>query len=620
MLLSSSSMTAGHNNIGRHHRLGGRKANLLPILLSLLWSSPLKTFASSVTNSFAHRQLDDFHAGHLQSGPDSQGSSFVSSAVIDESTQTIHMVGTTYGKWWVTSGTTNDASSGTDDPACFYAVANLPGGDNPTSMDWMHSQLLGVPQVKEGCMDLLLDTASKRTIVLGHSSVHTTPSRDEVAPFLLNEFYNAGNLQAEELVRAGMLLDYTFDSAKGPSSDKPLTLHGGRLVEDFPVNYPVAITSAPGSNNVYVATMSSDSGDSNPQWQDDQQLDQSSFFEVGDSYVMTINKFETGVDPGSLSNGQTLYRSIVPKGQSPTYGNPATTVHVAAMVQLKDRLIVAGHTTAAEFGLGTTDLADVGGDMDGFVTQFDTHSLEPPANDFVPTHRITSTRPDYVTGLCAPPSTEEPTVVYVTGFSKGHVKDPSLNTDQDNDSVWGYVQKVDLDTMEAEWTIEFAAADPDDVGGEFKVEAVSCALTPDGQNMYVAGNVYDGAGMILVPELAVPGPSDTADSAGGTDIWVAQIRLQTDDDANEGDVIFLRQMGSEADDHIAHRGGGVMVDKSGHAVVVGNTHGEMYRSRASTEGTGANSRADVFLTMLELDTGDFMLPLNHPDFKSLPPR
>ena len=564
---------------------------------------------------WSSRSLAEFHAGHLQSGPDSQGSSFVSSAVMDESTQTIHMVGTTYGKWWVTSSTTSDASSGTDDPACFYAVVNLPGGNHLTSMDWMHSQLLGVPQVKEGCMDLLLDTASKRTIVLGHSSVHTTTSKDEVAPFLLNEFYNAGNMAAEELVHAGLLLDYTFENASGPSSDKPLTLHGGRLVEDFPVNYPVAITSAPGSNIVYVATMSSDSDVPNRDWQRNQQLDPAKFLEVGKSYVMTIRKFETGAGKVSLSNSQTLYRSIVAK-ESETYGNHANTMHVASMIQLKDRLIVAGHTKAVNVGWGTVTLAGAGGgSMDGFVTQLDLQDLLPRGTDDVAHHRITANRDVFVTGLCAPPSTEEPSFVYVTGYSKGHVKDPSLNTNQDHDSTWGFVQKVELTGMKAVWTQEFYAFPPPGVK-TFQVEATACRLTPDGQNLYVAGTVHNDAVMA--------GLTRPATSAGGIDLWVAQLRLQSSSSPSsgnqEGEVVFLTQLGSTADDSIAVRGGGVLVNDAGHAIVIGNTQGEMYRGRAPTEATGATARADVFVTMLELNTGDFMLPLNHPDFQSLPPK
>ena len=65
----------------------------------------------------------EFYAGHLQSGADTQGSSFASAGIVDTSTQTLHVVGTTYGKLWGDSIVAGGGSS-----------VSLPSSDTPTDM------------------------------------------------------------------------------------------------------------------------------------------------------------------------------------------------------------------------------------------------------------------------------------------------------------------------------------------------------------------------------------------------------------------------------------------------------------------------------------------------------
>ncbi|KAL7576708.1 hypothetical protein ACA910_005632 [Epithemia clementina (nom. ined.)] len=565
----------------------------------------------------------DFIAGHLQSGPDSQGSSYASAGVVDVKSQTLHIVGTTYGKFWIDSDSGNSqASSGTDDPACFYAVANLPGGDNESTMDWIHSELLGSAAVEEGCLNLFLDVANQRSILIGHSDVYNGQTNQ--VDGLLGQFYNPGGLSAEDLVKAGMVLEYSFGSSlTGPTTENPLILHGGYLNQLSAVNYPVAVAGRlPDATEIYVAAMHSDYSSPNAEWEDDAQLDQAKYFRLGHSYFMTIGRYTIDGDQSKPpAAGETLHRSIA-YAKEQSFAIAGATVHVAALLQLSDRLLVAGHTTGVGKGFGLADIADtpVGETLDGFVTQLDLTTLAPLTSDGeVPTHRITSGRDDFVTGMCYSEST--PQYVYVTGASEGHVKDPNLNADTDNDTLWGYVRKLDLETMTDVWTQEFSATPATTAtDNQVRVEAISCVLTPDGNTLYVAGNVYDGAGMNLTFQEAVPGSSLSETSAGGTDIWVAQIRAEVDTtmDDEQGDIVFLRQMGSAQDDTVAHRGG-IQVDKFGNAVIIGNTQGEMYRIRADTEATGANARADVFLAMFELESGEFMLPLEHPDYISLPP-
>ena len=553
----------------------------------------------------------EFYAGHLQSGADTQGSSFASAGIVDTSTQTLHVVGTTYGKLWgdsiVAGGGSSVSlpSSGTSDPACFYAVANLPGGDNDLEMTWIHSELLGAPAVEEGCLDLFLDRTAKRAIIIGHSDVRN-PVTQQVDG-LLGTFFDAGSILSENLLKAGMILDYVFDNDRGPSAEQPLQLHGGRLVEQDNVNYPVAITGVPGSNVIFVASMVSHSTTPNVEWQDGTQLDHSRYFRFGKDFDMVITKYTTTSTTTGVQG--TLQKSVseVRSGIFAT-NEPGDTVQVTALLELPDRLIVAGYTGGWGDGFSPNDsveLLEPVDAIDGFVTQLHSNNLTtftgvPGGTN--PTYRATSGRNSRVNGVCY--SNQTPDYIYVTGSTTGRISNPTNISQDDPNSQRGFVMKLTINTMNMVWVKEFDAV-PNVAGTPYKAEAISCVVTNDGNNLFVVGNVLLGGGMIQPQNDSIE-----AQSSGGTDVWIAQVGITGD----IGDVVFVKQAGSTGDDTVAHRGG-VQVDISGNAVLIGNTNGSMYRKRLTTEVNSYN----VFVTMFELDSGEFMLPMDHPEFKSLPP-
>ena len=68
----------------------------------------------------------------------------------------------------------------------------------------------------------------------------------------------------------------------------------------------------------------------------------------------------------------------------------------------------------------------------------------------------------------------------------------------------------------------------------------------------------------------------------------------------DGTVKWMRQIGSSGDDRVA-RGGGVIADANGNAVVFGDTNGSLFRDRDEEEYKDAFS--DVFSMVLRKEDG-----------------
>jgi len=100
---------------------------------------------------------------------------------------------------------------------------------------------------------------------------------------------------------------------------------------------------------------------------------------------------------------------------------------------------------------------------------------------------------------------------------------------------------------------------------------MACAVTSDGEKVYMAGTVKDGA--VLLPD-----PSDAAKveatSYGGDDIFVAQ--YQTTD----GTLNYAKQLGTRQDDSLG-QGTSLATNANGDAIVVGNTNGSLMRVKAT---------------------------------------
>jgi hypothetical protein len=190
-------------------------------------------------------------------------------------------------------------------------------------------------------------------------------------------------------------------------------------------------------------------------------------------------------------------------------------------------------------------------------------------------------RDDWILNACPDPDDE--TMFYIVGATKGSLDKSVARADEDV-TVHAVIAKMNLVTLTARWTKQLSvthASGTDDKPAA--AIALGCDVIAKDKLMYVAGVVENGATI----DYEMP-----QSSAGGDDIFVAQ--LMTDD----GTVKWVRQIGSSGDDRVA-RGGGVIADANGNAVVFGDTNGSLFRDRDEEK----DEFSDVFALVLRKEDG-----------------
>jgi hypothetical protein len=147
-----------------------------------------------------------------------------------------------------------------------------------------------------------------------------------------------------------------------------------------------------------------------------------------------------------------------------------------------------------------------------------------------------------------------------------------------------FVTKVDWKTQLPVWTQQLYVVSASK-GAPGVSSAYGCSISHGQGVVYVAGVVKNGA------TLDYP----STKSAGEDDIFVAQL------DTGTGHIKWLNQFGSAGHENLA-RNGGVATDMEGHAVVYGDTTGELYRARSGQE---SDLASDIFVLTLSKKDGSY---------------
>jgi hypothetical protein len=216
---------------------------------------------------------------------------------------------------------------------------------------------------------------------------------------------------------------------------------------------------------------------------------------------------------------------------------------------------------------------------------------------------------DYVHGICLAPVNEETGMVvsyYVFGSTWGTMPPGADQTEITTNILSGasaantdgnkirrmsaWVSKIDTrfkNRRAVVWTTQLFATNDNLTLEGAMTEAFGCSVVDSEKDkMYVAGTVYGGGVM-----------DSEEKSAGSDDIWVAQLN------SDDGSLRWIRQIGSSGDDRLA-RTNGIEVDVNGHAIVFGETNGELYRNRGGEKiRTDDGTSTDVFITTLDFDSG-----------------
>jgi len=301
-----------------------------------------------------------------------------------------------------------------------------------------------------------------------------------------------------------------------------------------------------------------------------------------------------------------------------------------------DTLIMVGTTSGFGDAFGMAGASDgyqsqdssSGLDLDGFIMkirtdsgEFSGHSkFDPLSSTFINmhAHRIQSLpmKDDIVAGICSKPlqlsgNQEKMRHIYVVGSTESIL--PGIATGlRDNNFLSGhpvpngkksmeaFLMKVDLDTLDPVWTVQLGAIHTDGVDMKGNAFGFGCAVTPDGDDIYLTGMVNQGG---IATDFSTEDSRGIPSTAhGGTDVFIASYKTI------DGSRNFVRQVGSTRDDFPSRGDGGITADRLGNAILTGHTRGSIARKRDLAEykygDNGSYAAADIFVMSFDRATGN----------------
>lgn len=542
--------------------------------------------------------------------------SFASSLHYDPVNKAAYVVGSTYWSYWdriIHSEEQIKNLAELDESDCFLAIISVPTDGDTMFLDY--SRRFGTSGIDEACTAISVvhnPNGKTRVITSGHA---------EEGGFLTS----LRNLGAPTSTVYGFMLDLEL---RGNSVGK---LHGGGLMNDHTVQYPLAIAfdSRPKDGDdeaFYVVALSSLIESKNPlnaegskDPRPDKALGGVEQPEYGSHFSAFIKKMvpktqaqldyeESDAEVFDLTNDEGGLKETMRAGWtellSPRISLDSISMeHYLQVSDLKyvprvktnatdDSLVLVGTTS----GYGEA----FGGDIEdeniqdesfrysaGFVTVFDLNGAIEAAT------RIEVDEEDVVIrGVCFDQGADSVDFLYVVGETRGLLADNMKVQDLSKDpsgihSKHAFLTKIDLSDLSRVWTRQ--------LGGTLgnNVIAEGCAVSPGNDVVYMAGTVIGGD--------TIRQDTNDISSAGGDDIFVANYNSAT------GTPKYIKQIGSPKDDWLA-KGNGIATDEMGNALLLGNSKGSMMRWRGEEEESSSTTisrdlPSDIFLFSVEKLTG-----------------
>ncbi|KAG7355466.1 hypothetical protein IV203_000152 [Nitzschia inconspicua] len=462
----------------------------------------------------------------IQSGPN-DGSLFAGGMVYDAGQDFVYLTGITYDSDFFGEDPENASSS---NPKCLVVSVSL---DNGEVWDWEEALAHGDDNALNVCSSIAVHRSTE-LIVVGHGD------SDAAAPITgIVRALDRGNLQ--------QISSVTLVTSSPESR----------------LEYPVSVVSD--GDDVYIVALTSTDTDFSAEYNAMGSSEQSNWINIqkfGSSFDMTVTKVrlssESMID--GLPAGETQFSKVwsqeFPIGVDPSTGQKPR-VWIGGAILKKDPGFLAIVGSTRGMGLGYGDA--VGDDEDGFIMLLDLETGELATNVARNNKREGSEKDDIVNGLCHDPN--DPNYFYIVGETFGSMGDDLSDLSFASGSLYAFVRKVDANDLSVVWTKQFGAvkSNPDSPG---EVYALSCAVS--GDVLYVGGVVDNNAGIVV--------DGETRQSAGGDDIWVGQFSV------SDGTLIWLHQVGSSGNDHMARRNG-IIATASGNAILYGDTNGPSFRDR-----------------------------------------
>jgi hypothetical protein len=328
-----------------------------------------------------------------------------------------------------------------------------------------------------------------------------------------------------------------------------------------------------------VATLTSTSLDLNPSYnQIVSQYAQPNWLQYkkyGTSFEMTLEKVQFDENDGTTMN--TIWASNFPINVDANGDKPDVFLGGMILKQSPTNtpiLIVAGSTRGMGNGYGSAD----GNDEDGYISVIDPNSGALVNDGSTKNNvRIGTAEDDIIAGICDDPN--DPNSFYVVGATKGSMG--TMDESPPTGSLAAYIQKINLSTLSEVWTVQWGAINSAGGTAITTAFAIDCIVTSDGM-VYVAGVVQNGASI------------GQQSSKGGDDIFVAQLMTSS------GTMNWMQQLGSSGNEWLA-RGDGLALDLQQNLVVFGDTDGNFFRFRDSTD----SGTSDVFLVTMNKSDGSY---------------
>jgi hypothetical protein len=521
----------------------------IPITTALLLSAWHPSFVTAVPSG-------------LQSGPDDEPT-YSGGMAYDATSHAVYLTGATYGTF---SGDGIGTKEAYKTSSCFVATVELPTTATE-ELQWIDRQIFGTKDIPEACssLDISSDASHQAAYIMA-----TTESGG-----LLTDLGQA-NPKPKQF---GSILNFEFT----PSGDA--TLLGGMLMEDEPVQYPVAIVADPLHQYIYVASMFSSETSANPDFvkygaQEFPNLTQGGLKKFGTTYRMLLERI--------MVKHTDLEEDLIPTWRLPLGTNGGQeSIFASGMVLVNPQLLVVVGSTRGHGSAVGGEAVDDDTSMDGFITKFNpsTGAYVAEGANAKPSVRFGQPgQEDWTTKVCVASGDEA--YIYIVGATTGYF-DTTPNS-QDVTGVDAYVSKINIVTLETVWIRTFHASNPNASGTA--AYALDCKVTDDGSLVYVAGIVENGA----IMEYDVQAQR----SNGRDDVFIVQLN------GVDGTINWLHQIGTAGNEGLAH-GGGLAIDKNDNAILFGDTTGSFYRSRTKDKN---KQTTDIFVMTVDKTDGAYSEP------------
>jgi len=542
--------------------------------------------------------------------------SFASSLHYDSRNGLLFITGGTYSRFWNQFGSESTDGDTTQlvKSDCFLTILKVPPLDvkkkNTGSVDKemkiVYAKRFGTENTPEACSAVMYMPSignTARAVALGNTEEGG----------LLTSLRNPGSRKASMY---GFMMDFNIElqKKKGTVVNASGKIKGGKLMYDFPVQYPIAMTSDPlavPAKEMYTVLLASPFHSEDKQKQDvhpDLTLTDETIGNGQDLRV--VIEMSRPISQATLDyekeEGEDVVQETIVGGWKRSFSPDLSsisdvmpTLRVSDLVyvprmsnDVRDDILVLTGTTnghGPEFGGPET----TGNSDYGFVTKFKSTDgdIDLITGGSVATTRVGVTDAEVsIHGICFQKGIVNVEFIYVVGFTRGlldntRMQDYQLSRTKANTiSKHAFMTKLKVRTLEQVWSRQLGSQDGEHIIGH------GCDVSLDGSTVYLAGTIKDGGSIRHIND------DGDSKSSGGDDLFVASY-------SSGGNENFIKQFGTAEDDTFA-RGKGIVCDEDGNAIVLGNTRGSMMRLREDDEGKFSDANpSDIFVMSIGKEKG-----------------